>query len=145
MPLSIFAVLFMALIAPTGLLATLQDIVKPVAMLASHPNIELQFTLLQYQNRPQLPHFNSRERFLRNDFLGITRQIRNGVHIWTGARISSLSFSSPFPSPAPAILQRLPFSSDYHSPAPTILRATFLWPPLSSSPYLLVSVFLWYQ
>ena len=51
MPLSIFAVLFMALIAPTGLLATLQDIVKLVAMLASHPNIELQFTLLQYQNR----------------------------------------------------------------------------------------------
>ena len=41
-----FAVLFMALIAPTGLLATLQDIVKLVAMLASHPNIELQFTLL---------------------------------------------------------------------------------------------------
>jgi hypothetical protein len=45
----------------------------------------------------------SRERFLRNDFLETTGQICNGVYIWTGARISSLSFSSPFSSLAPEV------------------------------------------
>jgi hypothetical protein len=41
-----------------------------------------------------------------NDFLGTIGQICKGVYIWTGARISSLFFSSPFSSPAPAILYR---------------------------------------
>ena len=54
----------------------------------------------------------------------------NGVYIWTGARIGSLSLS---------------FSSAYLSPRYLSLATTFLWPPLFSSPYLLVSAFLWCQ
>jgi hypothetical protein len=37
-------------------------------------------------------------------FLGTTGQIRNGVYIWTWARISSLSFSVPFLSLASSLL-----------------------------------------
>jgi hypothetical protein len=58
----------------------------------------------------------SRERFLRNDFLGTTGQICNGVYIGQEPELAA------FPSPAPSLLHRLPFSSACHSPAPTILQ-----------------------
>src|ERR1700733_6986988 len=59
-----------------------------------------------------------------SDFLGTTGQICKRVYIWTGARISSLFFSSPFSSPAPTILQRLPFSTESGTSLPSGEKAT---------------------